>query len=825
LLILLLVLVPSRWSFGQTAASDIQGVRGETVVPRSVSVAAVPRVIGPVVGPPRELPQGEVPMGRAVFEAFKLGVPAVRAADLTQVTIDRGPSGFAPLAPVAGIGFEGITQNGFIPSEPTSAAGPNQVFSPGNVSVTITDKDGSNRVEIDGFTFFGIPTSEGAFSDPVCHYDALRGRFVALCFTQGSSGSNKWSFFYLAISQTSDARGSWWIYKFDQRLDGSTLTSNWSDFEGLGLSDDKLAMSSQQFSFKGGAYQYQKIRVIDRALAYTGQPVGYVDFVNFSAPLGGDVSSLFVTKVGIDLGAGENTIHCLTSRYNGGTTVAYRTITGPPATPTLSAGSLVPVNAYSPPVNAAQLGSNQLVATNDCRIAAFYVRNGVLTATWHFGVNFGSGTVDAVRLFQMRTSDRAVLSDETFGADGIFYYYPAAIVDTMGTVFIGFDRSSASEFPSAYASGRRRSDSSIEPSLLLKAGLSATSQSRWGDYTGIDMDESASGPAGSSAWYAGQWTKATNTFGTWVNQITFTYGGIAGTVYDDCDGSAATTADRVPLAGANLALMQGSTTLATGTTDGSGAYRFGFLESGAYDVVVTPPAGGVAADAIPGSGGTAQTRVSASDIGVSLTSSQTSSGNLFLVTTSHPAPATAGISPDTKHAGDPDFTLAVDGSGFLPCSIVRLDGGDQPTTYVDASHLTAAIPASDVVTAGTRQITVFDPGPGGGVSNAQTLTVSSTVGVADEPVTEFALDPPAPNPVRNTARLGFALPRESEVRLSILDLQGRELVVLAAGAYPPGRHEVAWSGTTGRGLAQSGLYFVRLRTPSRTFVRRIALVR
>jgi SdrD B-like protein/flagellar hook capping protein FlgD len=594
----------------------------------------------------------------------------------------------------------------------------------------------------------------------------------------------------------------------------------------LGLSDDKLAMSSQQFSFKSNAYQYQKIRVIDRALAYSGQPVSPVDIVNFPAPPGGDISSLFVTKVGIDLDAGETTIHCLTSRYNGGTTVAYRSLTGTPATPTLSAGSLVSVNTYGPPVNAAQLGSNQLVATNDCRIAAFYVRNGVLTATWHFGVDFGGGTVDAVRLFQLRTSDLVVLRDETFGADGVFYYYPAAIVDAVGTVFIGFDRSSVSDFPSAYASGRRRSDSSIEPSVLLKAGLSATAQSRWGDYTGIDMDETASGPAGSSAWYAGQWTKATNLFGTWVNQLTFTYGRIAGSVYDDCDGTISTTSDRVPVAGAALTLMQGATTIATTTTDGSGAYSFGFLESGAYDVVVTPPAGGVAADAVPGSGGTSQVRASASDISVDLTSSQASSGNLFLVTTNHPVPATAGIALDSAQSGDAAFTLVMNGSNFVSCSTVRLDGSDRPTTYVGPSLLTAVLPASDFASGGTRQITVFTPGPGGGLSNPQSLSANGgPVGVAADPVTLLALEPPAPNPVHGVSSFRFALPSAADVRLSILDLQGRELAVLAAGAYPAGRHAVAWSGMAQGSRSESGLYFVRLSASGRILTRRVVLVR
>ena len=87
---------------------------------------------------------------------------------------------------------------------------------------------------------------------------------------------------------------------------------------------------------------------------------------------------------------------------------------------------------------------------------------------------------------------------------------------------------------------------------------------------------------------------------------------------DDCDGATGTTGDRSPAAGVTVTLMQGATTIATTQTNATGAYTFGYLETGVYDVVVTPP-GGAAVDASAGSGGNSQTRVSASDLQVDLT--------------------------------------------------------------------------------------------------------------------------------------------------------------------------------------------------------------
>src|ERR1041384_6781038 len=113
--------------------------------------------------------------------------------------------------------------------------------------------------------------------------------------------------------------------------DGTTQTTNWGDYEGLGISDDKIVFSSQQFSFGGNAYQYQKFRILDRAAAYSGATLSFVDIFNFAAPPGGDINDNFVTKPARNLTARDNTIYLLNIRTGSGSHVTYRTLTGPPA--------------------------------------------------------------------------------------------------------------------------------------------------------------------------------------------------------------------------------------------------------------------------------------------------------------------------------------------------------------------------------------------------------------------------------------------------------------------------------------------------------------
>jgi subtilisin len=91
----------------------------------------------------------------------------------------------------------------------------------------------------------------------------------------------------------------------------------------------------------------------------------------------------------------------------------------------------------------------------------------------------------------------------------------------------------------------------------------------------------------------------------------------------------------------------------------------------------------------------------------------------------NPPPALSSISPTATVAGSGAFTLNVTGNNFVQSSVIRWNGADRPTTYVGATQLLAAIPASDVAAAGAAQVTVFTPAPGGGLSTAQTFTIGT----------------------------------------------------------------------------------------------------
>ena len=87
-------------------------------------------------------------------------------------------------------------------------------------------------------------------------------------------------------------------------------------------------------------------------------------------------------------------------------------------------------------------------------------------------------------------------------------------------------------------------------------------------------------------------------------------------------------------------------------------------------------------------------------------------------------PTLSSLVPNSATAGGPSFTLTVNGSNFVSGAVVQWNGAARTTTFVNAARVTAAIPASDIATPGTIPVTVSNPTPGGGVSNAISFVIN-----------------------------------------------------------------------------------------------------
>ncbi len=110
-----------------------------------------------------------------------------------------------------------------------------------------------------------------------------------------------------------------------------------------------------------------------------------------------------------------------------------------------------------------------------------------------------------------------------------------------------------------------------------------------------------------------------------------------------------------------------------------------------------------------------------------------------------------------------------------------------------------------------------------GAGGTETRSWPVTVRLPAAPV---ALYQNTPNPFNPVTEIGFALPAPMHVTLTVYDIAGHRVAVLAEGMYPAGEHAVTWDGTAGTGdPAASGIYFYELRTPRNTMVRKMALLK
>jgi hypothetical protein len=91
---------------------------------------------------------------------------------------------------------------------------------------------------------------------------------------------------------------------------------------------------------------------------------------------------------------------------------------------------------------------------------------------------------------------------------------------------------------------------------------------------------------------------------------------------------------------------------------------------------------------------------------------------------------------------------------------------------------------------------------------------------------EFELSQNYPNPFNPQTEIAYALPQNSDVRLSIYDILGQEIKVLVQGQENAGAKTVIWDGTNATGdKVSSGTYFYRLQAGDFNQTKKMSLMK
>ena len=107
----------------------------------------------------------------------------------------------------------------------------------------------------------------------------------------------------------------------------------------------------------------------------------------------------------------------------------------------------------------------------------------------------------------------------------------------------------------------------------------------------------------------------------------------------------------------------------------------------------------------------------------------TSGAVSFTITLAGNPPTLTSVLPNSATAGtQTPVSITLKGSGFVAASQAMFGTAPIATTFVDATTLMATVPITLLNTPGTVQVTVVNPGPGGGTSGQVPFTISSSGG-------------------------------------------------------------------------------------------------
>ena len=108
--------------------------------------------------------------------------------------------------------------------------------------------------------------------------------------------------------------------------------------------------------------------------------------------------------------------------------------------------------------------------------------------------------------------------------------------------------------------------------------------------------------------------------------------------------------------------------------------------------------------------------------------------NVLSFSVGNPVPVLSAIQPTTAMGGSTAITLTLTGSDFLAGSQAAWNGTPLTTTYVNATTLTAEVPASDLTASAaqvTANVTVVNPSPNGGLSSPSAFQIHGAAHVRE----------------------------------------------------------------------------------------------
>lgn len=524
---------------------NMQNVPAETTQAASKRPTALPFLTGvsPATYAQRKAAAAHNPNAPAGNHPF--AAPAQNAANTPKASTSfKGMADSASICPYFG---------GCQPPDMALAASKLWVFQGVNTSFAVYSPTGTLQTgwPKSAQAFFHVPNPgtcdpNGPFlSDPRAFFDPNDNRFWAASLqVEGAFGLNSCPFltkYWIAVSQTNNPNGAWYVYSFDMSL-GFT---NAADYTQFGFDQTAIYFSGNMFNQAGSAYEYAEIFGANKSTMEKGLAVSfygfyglyvsssvtvYVDTVQpveteaykYAGPRGG----LFVDTFNMNGDPyGDN---CYSTACHG---LNVWALSKPGTSSTGLSYAFADTSSYVSPPLADEPGCTGCIETLDTRISGTPVNhNGLISFAYETGVYNGTQTVGGIQWGQVapQLSDTGSLTGATMFQQGLQYYggdstasFGAVMPDAGGDLFMVFDFMNSSTNPEAAYTARRVSyalGTFHDGGLILQSGLAATSNSRWGDFEATSYD----GVGPDDVWFAAQYSGAGGDWATVIGKDKFT---------------------------------------------------------------------------------------------------------------------------------------------------------------------------------------------------------------------------------------------------------------------------------------------------------------
>ncbi len=422
-------------------------------------------------------------------------------------------------APTAASSFLALDDiNTSIPPDTHGAAGPNHLMTVLNTEIHVQDRTGTSvtRVDLDTFWTDALGETMNAF-DPKILYDPYGGRWI---FTACGNARSADSAILIAASETDDPSGNWYAYSID--ADATDVV--WADYPSFGFNTKWVAVNMNMFAVADNAFHRTETFFFRRPDLYAGMAAPFnVETSNSDFTIVPAITMdpteetlYFVEHINPNfLGSGYIALFTATDDGSGDADLVFDTYISTPNPWDNSSPGRVD---FAP-----QLGSMELIQTNDARMQNVVFRDGELWAAHTIFLPTGGPTRSSIQWWHLATNGTIIERDRIDDLD--FRMFPSIGVNKAQDLLIGYSRAAGDIYVEANYSFRADGEDHFRDEVTIKAGEASYvkrfsgTRNRWGDYSGTVID-----PVDDCAFWTVQEYAATpsggsDLWGTWWAQV------------------------------------------------------------------------------------------------------------------------------------------------------------------------------------------------------------------------------------------------------------------------------------------------------------------